>query len=83
MGCVGPLDSDDHTELFGRDERPRPARKPRPTKKPKSKTMESSRGIHSRSISESLSEDLRCKMQAASSAYEAKKAKELAYMECK
>ncbi|GJY72784.1 hypothetical protein Tco_0477215 [Tanacetum coccineum] len=44
---------------------------------------ESSGGSASRSISESLSEDLRGKMQAASSAYEAKKEKELTYMECK
>ncbi|GJY81092.1 hypothetical protein Tco_0493843 [Tanacetum coccineum] len=35
------------------------------------------------SQSESLSEDFRCKIVASKFAYEAKKAKELAYMECK
>ncbi|GKC34941.1 hypothetical protein Tco_1047325 [Tanacetum coccineum] len=36
-----PLDADGHTELFDRDERPRPAVKPRPAKKTKSETTES------------------------------------------
>ncbi|GKD46429.1 hypothetical protein Tco_1271074 [Tanacetum coccineum] len=35
------------------------------------------------SQSESLFEDFRCKIAVAKFAYEAKKAKELAYMECK
>nr|GEW50924.1 putative retrotransposon Gag domain, nucleotide-binding alpha-beta plait domain protein [Tanacetum cinerariifolium] len=52
-----PLNSDDHTEIFGFDVRPRPA--------------------------ESLYDDLRRKLQASESAYEAKKEKELSYMECK
>ncbi|GJZ27035.1 WAT1-related protein [Tanacetum coccineum] len=78
-----PLDADDHTELSSPNERPRLVGKPRPAKKTKSETTESNGGSHSGSISECLSEDLRRKMQAASSAYESKKAKELAYMECK
>ncbi|GJZ73304.1 hypothetical protein Tco_0637450 [Tanacetum coccineum] len=52
-------------------------------KKIKSETTGSSGGSHSGSISESLYEDLRRKMQPASSAYKAKKANELAYMKCK
>nr|GFB45611.1 hypothetical protein [Tanacetum cinerariifolium] len=44
---------------------------------------ESSMASHSESLSESLSEDFRRKIQASESTYEAKKAKELAYMECK
>nr|GEU85438.1 hypothetical protein [Tanacetum cinerariifolium] len=78
-----PLDADDHTELFGPDKRPRPAGKPRPAEKTNSETTKSSEGSHSGSISESLYEDLRRKMQAVSSACEAKKAKKLAYVECK
>ncbi|GKA34041.1 hypothetical protein Tco_0720470 [Tanacetum coccineum] len=45
--------------------------------------MESSMASHSESLSKSLSKDSRRKIQASESAYEAKKAKELAYMECK
>nr|GEU32377.1 hypothetical protein [Tanacetum cinerariifolium] len=77
------LDSDDHTEIFGPGARPRPTGKPRPAKKTKSETKESSEGSPSGSISESLSEDLTHTMQANSSAFEAKKEKELAYIECK
>ncbi|GJS97696.1 hypothetical protein Tco_0804664 [Tanacetum coccineum] len=78
-----PLDADDHTEIFGPRVRPRPPGKPRPAKKTKSETTESSGGSQSGFISESLSEDLRRKLQATESAYEEKKEKELAYMECK
>ncbi|GJT54212.1 hypothetical protein Tco_0989266 [Tanacetum coccineum] len=52
-----PFYTDDHTEIFGPDVKPRPA--------------------------DSSSEDLRRKLQAASSAYEAKKQKELAITEFK
>ncbi|GJV55587.1 hypothetical protein Tco_1456592 [Tanacetum coccineum] len=45
--------------------------------------MESSMASHSESLSKSLFEDSRLKIQASESAYEAKKAKERAYMECK
>ncbi|GJR17219.1 hypothetical protein Tco_0965746 [Tanacetum coccineum] len=57
--------------------------KTRPAKKTKSETTGSSEGSVSGSISDSLSEDLRRKLQATSSAYKAKKEKELAYTECK
>ncbi|GJU89970.1 hypothetical protein Tco_1302393 [Tanacetum coccineum] len=77
------LDTDDHTKIFGPDVRPRPADKTRPAKKTKSETTESNGRSASGSISNSLSEDLRRKLQATSSAYEAKKEKELAYTECK
>ncbi|GKE64672.1 hypothetical protein Tco_1518833 [Tanacetum coccineum] len=52
-----PLDTDDHTEIFGPDVRPRPA--------------------------DFVSEDLRRKLQVGTSAYEAKKQKELAITEFK
>ncbi|GJW45194.1 hypothetical protein Tco_0073993 [Tanacetum coccineum] len=83
MDAPEPLDTDDHTEIFGPDVRPCPVGKTRPAKKTKSETTESNEGSASGSISESLSEDLRRKLQAASSAYEAKKEQELAYTECK
>ncbi|GJZ18454.1 hypothetical protein Tco_0554577 [Tanacetum coccineum] len=73
----------DHTEIFGPDTRPRPASKTRPAKKTKSETTESSGGSASGSISDFVSEDLRRKLQAGTSAYEAKKQKELAMMEFK
>ncbi|GKC61207.1 hypothetical protein Tco_1088805 [Tanacetum coccineum] len=78
-----PLDTEDHTEIFGPDTRPRPAGKTRPAKKTKSETTESSGGSASGSISDFVSEDLRRKLQAGTSAYEAKKQKELAMMEFK
>ncbi|GKA72135.1 hypothetical protein Tco_0778351, partial [Tanacetum coccineum] len=78
-----PLDTEDHTEIFGPDTRPRPAGKTRPAKKTKSETMRSSGGSASGSISDYVSEDLRRKLQAETSAYEAKKAKEMAMIEFK
>ncbi|GJY47232.1 hypothetical protein Tco_0436295 [Tanacetum coccineum] len=81
--ALKPLDTDDHTEIFWPDVRPRPAGKTRPAKKTKSETTGSSGGSASGYISDSLSEDLMRKLQATSSAYEAKKEKELAYTECK
>ncbi|GJW29589.1 hypothetical protein Tco_0046464 [Tanacetum coccineum] len=78
-----PFDTEDHTEIFGPDARPRPAGKTRPAKKIKSETTGSSRGSASGSISDFASEDLRRKLQAGTSAYEAKKQKELAMMEFK
>ncbi|GJW55654.1 hypothetical protein Tco_0099739 [Tanacetum coccineum] len=68
---------------FMPDVRPRPAGKTQPAKKTTSETKESIGGIASESILDSLSEDLRRKLQAASSAYKAKKEKELAYTKCK
>nr|GEU37699.1 hypothetical protein [Tanacetum cinerariifolium] len=78
-----PLDTEDHTEIFGPDVRPRPAGKTRPAKKTKSKTTGSSGGSASGSLSDAVSEDLKGKLQARTSAYEAKKEKEVALMELK
>ncbi|GKC58300.1 hypothetical protein Tco_1085898 [Tanacetum coccineum] len=63
--------------------RPRPARKNRPVKKTKSETTESTGGSASGSLSDYVYEDLRRKLQAETSAYEAKKEKEVAMMEFK
>ncbi|GJZ11077.1 hypothetical protein Tco_0545836 [Tanacetum coccineum] len=60
-----PLETDDHTEIFRPDVRPRPAGKTRPTKKTKSETTGSSGGSASGasgSISDSVSEELRRKL---------------------
>nr|GEW73249.1 hypothetical protein [Tanacetum cinerariifolium] len=78
-----PLDMEDHTEIFGSDVRPRPAGKTRPAKKTKSETTGSSGGSASGSLSDYVSEDLRRKLQVETSAYEAKKAKEMAMIEFK
>ncbi|GJZ69687.1 glutathione S-transferase T3-like protein [Tanacetum coccineum] len=68
------FDSEDHTEIFGPDARPRPPGKTRPAKKTKSETTESSAGSGSGSMKDVLNEELRQKIQAGKSAYEAKKA---------
>ncbi|GJZ62546.1 hypothetical protein Tco_0618683 [Tanacetum coccineum] len=78
-----PLDTKDHSETFRPDVRPRPAGKTRPAKKTKSETTGSSEGSASGSLSDYVSEDLRRKLQAGTSAYEAKKAKEMAMIEFK
>nr|GEV22308.1 reverse transcriptase domain-containing protein [Tanacetum cinerariifolium] len=78
-----PLDTKDHIKISGPDMRPRPAVKTRPAKKTKSKTSRRSGGSASGSISDFVSEDLRHKLQARTSAYEAKKQKEMAIMEFK
>nr|GEW47671.1 hypothetical protein [Tanacetum cinerariifolium] len=78
-----PLDTEDHTEIFGPDTRPHSAGKTRPAKKTKSKTTKSSGGSASDSISDFVYEDLRLKLQAGTSAYDAEKQKELAMMEFK
>nr|GEZ04485.1 laccase/diphenol oxidase family protein [Tanacetum cinerariifolium] len=78
-----PLDTEDHTEIFGPDVRPRPAGNTRPATKTKSETTGSSGGSASESFSDYVSEDLRRKLQAGTSAYEAKKAKEMAMIEFK
>nr|GEY32220.1 RNA-directed DNA polymerase, eukaryota, reverse transcriptase zinc-binding domain protein [Tanacetum cinerariifolium] len=59
------------------------AQKQSSTRKTKSKTTGSNGGCQSGSISESLFEDLRRKVQEAESTYKTKKAKELVYMERK
>ncbi|GJX32975.1 hypothetical protein Tco_0242830 [Tanacetum coccineum] len=69
-----PLDTEDHTEIFRPDTRPRPEGKTRPAKKTKSETTGSSGGSASGSLSDYVSEDLRRKLQAGTSAYKAKKA---------
>nr|GEU84098.1 hypothetical protein [Tanacetum cinerariifolium] len=81
-----PLDTEDHTEIFVPDVRPRLAGKTRLAKKTKSETTGSSGGSTSGasgSISDFVSEELRRKLQAGTSAYEAKKQKELAITEFK
>ncbi|GJR49245.1 hypothetical protein Tco_1399766 [Tanacetum coccineum] len=78
-----PLDMEDHREILGPETRPRLAGKTRPAKKTKSETMGRSGGSASGSISDFVSEDLRRKLQAGTSAYEEKKQKELAMMEFK
>ncbi|GJV64017.1 hypothetical protein Tco_1474845 [Tanacetum coccineum] len=81
-----PLETDDHTEIFGPDVRPRLVGKTRLAKKTKSETTGSIEGSvsgASGSISDYVSEELRRKLQAGTSAYEAKKQKELAIMEFK
>ncbi|GJZ70059.1 hypothetical protein Tco_0633609 [Tanacetum coccineum] len=70
------FDSEDHTEIFGPDARPRPPSKTRPAKKTKSETTESSAGSGSGSMKDVLNEELRQKIQGGKSAYEAKKVKE-------
>nr|GEW46871.1 zinc finger, CCHC-type [Tanacetum cinerariifolium] len=69
--------TEDHTEIFEPDTRPHPAGKTRPAKKTKSKTTGSSEGSATGSISDFVSEDIRRKLQPGTSAYEAKKQKEL------
>ncbi|GJV19962.1 hypothetical protein Tco_1368982 [Tanacetum coccineum] len=81
-----PLEMDDHAEIFGPDVIPRPAGKTRPAKKTKSETTGSNGGSASGasgSISDSVSEELRSKLQPGTSAYKAKKEKEIAIMELK
>nr|GEV27798.1 hypothetical protein [Tanacetum cinerariifolium] len=82
-GASKPLDTVNHTEIFGPDVRPRPAGKNRPAKKTKSETTGSTGGSASGSLSDYVSEDLRRKLQAGTSAYEAKKEKEVAMVEFK
>nr|GFA38913.1 hypothetical protein [Tanacetum cinerariifolium] len=78
-----PLETDDHTKIFGSDVRPRPAGKTRSAKKTKSEMTGSSSGSASGSIFDYVSEELRRTLQAGTSAYEAKKEKEMAIMEFK
>ncbi|GJZ26959.1 hypothetical protein Tco_0571212 [Tanacetum coccineum] len=72
---------DDFNTGTTQDVRPRPAGKNRRAKKTKSKTTGSTGGNASGSLSDYVSEDLRRKLQAETSAYEAKKEKEVAMME--
>ncbi|GKD88617.1 hypothetical protein Tco_1364124 [Tanacetum coccineum] len=67
-----PIDVDNLQELFGPDPRECPAGKQRAPKKQKSE-----------SISSLVSQDYRRKCDAAEKAYEAKREKELAIMQCK
>ncbi|GKB19576.1 hypothetical protein Tco_0853499 [Tanacetum coccineum] len=78
-----PLDTEDHTKIFRPDVRPRPAGKTRLAKKTKSEMTGSSGGSASGSLSDVVSKDLRRKLQAETSAYEAEKEKEVALMEFK
>nr|GEY64760.1 hypothetical protein [Tanacetum cinerariifolium] len=75
MDALKPLETDDNTEIFGPDARLRPAGKTRPAKKTKFETTRSSGESASRSISDY--EELKRKLQAGTSAYEAKKEKRI------
>ncbi|GKA37430.1 ubiquitin carboxyl-terminal hydrolase 12-like protein isoform X2 [Tanacetum coccineum] len=77
-----PIDEDNLAELFGPDPRARPAGKPRPAKKAKSVDTSSAGGSQSESLTGVISQDYRRKCEAAEAAYEAKRKKELALLEC-
>nr|GEX45628.1 calcineurin B-like protein 4 [Tanacetum cinerariifolium] len=77
--ALEPLDTKDHTDIFGPDTRPCPAGK---NDQICAKMTGSSGGSASGSISDFVSDDLRRKLQAGTSAYE-RKQKELAMMEFK
>nr|GEU62473.1 hypothetical protein [Tanacetum cinerariifolium] len=82
---------DNLEELFGPDPRERPAGKQRASKKQKSvdtsspggSTGGSTGGSQSESVSSLVSQDYRRKCDAAERAYEAKRDKELAVMQCR
>nr|GEV88679.1 hypothetical protein [Tanacetum cinerariifolium] len=78
-----PLYMEDHTKNFGPDVRPRPAGKTRPAKNTKSETTVRNGGSASGSLYDFVTKNLRRKLQAGTSAYVAKKEKELALMEFK
>ncbi|GJU23944.1 hypothetical protein Tco_1157286, partial [Tanacetum coccineum] len=86
-----PIDADNLQKLFGPDQRERPADKQRAKKKQKSVETTSAGGSTGgstgRSQSESVStlvyQDYRRKCDAAEKAYETKREKELAIMQCK
>ncbi|GJT99338.1 hypothetical protein Tco_1094856 [Tanacetum coccineum] len=86
-----PIDADNLQKLFSPDPRERPADKQRAKKKQKSVETTSvggsTKGSTGRSQSESVSslvyQDYRRKCDAAKKAYEAKREKELAIMQCK
>ncbi|GJX06482.1 hypothetical protein Tco_0194414 [Tanacetum coccineum] len=82
-----PIDADNLQELFGPDPRERPAGKQRAPKKQKlvetTSVEGSTGGSQSESISSLVSQDYRRKCDAAEKAYEAKREKELAIMQCK
>ncbi|GJY74353.1 hypothetical protein Tco_0478784 [Tanacetum coccineum] len=82
-----PIDADNLQELFGHDPRERPVSKQRAKKKQKSVETTSAGGSPGKSQSESVSslvsQDYRRKCDAAEKAYEAKREKELAIMQCK
>ncbi|GJX87233.1 hypothetical protein Tco_0339247 [Tanacetum coccineum] len=82
-----PIGEDNLQELFGPDSRECPAGKQRAPKNQKSVDTSSvggsTRGSQSESISGLLSQDYRRKCEAAERAYEAKREKELAMMQCR
>ncbi|GJV04836.1 hypothetical protein Tco_1338405 [Tanacetum coccineum] len=86
-----PIDEDNLEELFGPDPRERPAGKQWASKKQKSvdtssvggSTGGSIGGSQSESVSSLVSQDYRRKCDAAERAYEAKRDKELAMMQCR
>nr|GEW42977.1 senescence-associated protein AAF, chlorolplastic isoform X5 [Tanacetum cinerariifolium] len=86
-----PIDEDNLEELFGPDPRERPAGKQRAPKKQKSvdtssaggSTGGSTGGSQPESVSSLVSQDYRRKCDAAERAYETKREKELAMMQCR
>ncbi|GJU37370.1 hypothetical protein Tco_1185724 [Tanacetum coccineum] len=82
-----PIDADNLQELFGPDPRECPASKQRAPKKQKSVDTSSARGStggsQSESVSRLLSQDYRRKCEDAKRAYETKRDKELAMMQCR
>ncbi|GJU13467.1 ribonuclease H-like domain-containing protein, partial [Tanacetum coccineum] len=91
QNAAEPIDADNLQDLFGPDPRERSADKQRDPKKQKSVDTSSARGStggrtrgkQSESVSGLLSQDYRRKCEAAERAYEAKRDKELAMMQCK
>ncbi|GJZ98004.1 hypothetical protein Tco_0670457 [Tanacetum coccineum] len=82
-----PIDEDNIEELFGPDPRERPAGKQRASKNQKSVDTSSAGGStggsQSESVSSLVSQDYRRKCDAAERAYEVKRDKELAMMQCR
>ncbi|GJU27412.1 hypothetical protein Tco_1166033 [Tanacetum coccineum] len=86
-----PIDADNLKELFGPDPRERPTGKQRAKKKQKSvdtssvgeSTRGSTGGSQSQSVSSLVCQDYKRKCEAAEEAYNAKRDKELAMMQCR
>ncbi|GJT76970.1 hypothetical protein Tco_1043695, partial [Tanacetum coccineum] len=91
LDAAEPIDADNLQELFDPDPREHPVGKQRALKKQKpfemtsagGSTGGSTRGSQSESISSLVSQDYRRKCDAAEKAYEVKREKELAIMQCK
>ncbi|GJS37207.1 hypothetical protein Tco_0535589 [Tanacetum coccineum] len=75
-----PIDGDNLQEVFGADKRECPASKQRAVKKQKS--VETSGSTKGSQLSSLVSQDYRCKCDAAERAYEAQREKDLAVKKC-